>query len=95
MCASCFGFPFRARLSRRRAGRERGGTAAAGAVYWAGCSTRAHADAATTQLMLAAMSDRSFVVVYAYIKTEAGAGSRCSGLLILGRCGDAGMARRS
>jgi drug/metabolite transporter (DMT)-like permease len=39
-------------------------------VYWAWIVDGAGAQIAATALMLAAMSDRSFVVVYAYIKTE-------------------------
>src|SRR5438552_11200874 len=41
-----------------------------GAVYWAWVLDGALTQIAATALMLAAMSDRSFVVVYAYIKTE-------------------------
>jgi len=40
------------------------------AVYWPWVLQGAIAQIAATALMLAAMSDRSFVVVYAYIKTE-------------------------
>src|SRR2546423_3669672 len=40
------------------------------AVYWAWIADGALAQIAATALMLAAMNDRSFVVVYAYIKTE-------------------------
>jgi len=40
------------------------------AVYWAWVLDGALTQIAATALMLAAMSDRSFVVVYAYIKTE-------------------------
>ena len=40
------------------------------AVFWAWVLDGALAQAAATALMLAAMNDRSFVVVYAYIKTE-------------------------
>jgi drug/metabolite transporter (DMT)-like permease len=40
------------------------------AVYWAWILQGSLAQIAATALMLAAMSDRSFVVVYAYIKTE-------------------------
>jgi drug/metabolite transporter (DMT)-like permease len=39
-------------------------------VYWAWVLDGALTQIAATALMLAAMSDRSFVVVYAYIKTE-------------------------
>jgi drug/metabolite transporter (DMT)-like permease len=39
-------------------------------VYWPWVLQGAIAQIAATALMLAAMSDRSFVVVYAYIKTE-------------------------
>ena len=41
-----------------------------GAVYWAWVLDGALTQIAATALMLAAMNDRSFVVVYAYIKTE-------------------------
>jgi len=40
------------------------------AIYWPWVLQGAIAQIAATALMLAAMSDRSFVVVYAYIKTE-------------------------
>ena len=40
------------------------------AVYWPWILQGSVAQIAATALMLAAMSDRSFVVVYAYIKTE-------------------------
>src|ERR1700712_4172090 len=40
------------------------------AVYWAWVLDGALTQIAATALMLAAMNDRSFVVVYAYIKTE-------------------------
>src|SRR5438552_530607 len=40
------------------------------AVYWAWVLDGALTQITATALMLAAMSDRSFVVVYAYIKTE-------------------------
>jgi drug/metabolite transporter (DMT)-like permease len=40
------------------------------ARYWAWVADGALAQIAATALMLAAMNDRSFVVVYAYIKTE-------------------------
>jgi drug/metabolite transporter (DMT)-like permease len=40
------------------------------AIFWAWIALGAAAQTAATALMLAAMSDRSFVVVYAYIKTE-------------------------
>jgi drug/metabolite transporter (DMT)-like permease len=39
-------------------------------VYWPWVAVGALAQIAATALMLAAMNDRSFVVVYAYIKTE-------------------------
>jgi drug/metabolite transporter (DMT)-like permease len=39
-------------------------------IYWAWVIDGALAQVAATALMLAAMNDRSFVVVYAYIKTE-------------------------
>jgi drug/metabolite transporter (DMT)-like permease len=41
-----------------------------GAVYWAWVLDGAVTQIAATALMLAAMNDRSFVVVYAYINTE-------------------------
>src|SRR5215471_12479583 len=41
-----------------------------GAAYWAWVAVGALSQIAATALMLAAMNDRSFVVVYAYIKTE-------------------------
>jgi drug/metabolite transporter (DMT)-like permease len=41
-----------------------------GPVFWAWALEGALAQIAATALMLAAMNDRSFVVVYAYIKTE-------------------------
>ena len=40
-------------------------------IYWPWIMLGAFAQIAATALMLAAMNDRSFVVVYAYIKTEA------------------------
>jgi drug/metabolite transporter (DMT)-like permease len=40
------------------------------AIYWPWVLQGAVAQIAATALMLAAMSDRSFVVIYAYIKTE-------------------------
>src|SRR6267142_926356 len=39
-------------------------------IFWAWLADGALAQIAATALMLAAMNDRSFVVVYAYIKTE-------------------------
>jgi drug/metabolite transporter (DMT)-like permease len=39
-------------------------------IFWAWIADGAVAQIAATALMLAAMNDRSFVVVYAYIKTE-------------------------
>src|SRR5438445_9765763 len=41
-----------------------------GAVYWAWVLDGALTQIAATALLLAAMNDRSFVVIYAYIKTE-------------------------
>lgn len=41
-----------------------------GAIYWAWVMDGALAQIAATTLMLAAMNGRSFVVIYAYIKTE-------------------------
>src|SRR5262245_65365780 len=40
------------------------------AIYWPWVVVGALTQIAATALMLAAMNDRSFVVVYAYIKTE-------------------------
>ena len=40
------------------------------AIYWAWVLAGALGQIAATALMLAAMNDRSFVVIYAYIKTE-------------------------
>ena len=71
MCASCSAFPSRcsflagvlivtgeqpAAVRRRRSG--------------PGCSAARSAQIAATALMLSAMGERSFVVAYAYIKTE-------------------------
>src|SRR5215468_4513871 len=53
------------------------------AVYWAWVLDGALAQIAATALMLAAMNDRSFVVVYAYIKTEP-VQAALFGLLFLG-----------
>ena len=65
-----FGFPFALSfllgvlfVDRRRA-------AAAAAVFWPWVLAGALAQIAATALMLAAMGERSFVVAYAYIKTE-------------------------
>jgi drug/metabolite transporter (DMT)-like permease len=52
-------------------------------VYWPWVVLGAGAQIAATALMLAAMSDRSFVVVYAYIKTEA-VQAALFGLIFLG-----------
>jgi drug/metabolite transporter (DMT)-like permease len=52
-------------------------------VYWPWIIDGALAQVAATALMLAAMNDRSFVVVYAYIKTEA-VQAALFGLLFLG-----------
>src|SRR3977135_2079859 len=41
-----------------------------GGIFWAWLADGALAQIAATALMLAAMNDRSFVVVYAYIKSE-------------------------
>src|SRR3954470_18757642 len=53
------------------------------AIYWPWVLQGAIAQIAATALMLAAMSDRSFVVVYAYIKTEP-VEVALFGLLVLG-----------
>ena len=65
-----FGFPFALvfLLIVRLAGSEMPPMPSAG--YWRWASVGALAQIAATALMLAAMNDRSFVVVYAYIKTE-------------------------
>ena len=52
-------------------------------TYWAWVLEGALAQMAATGLMLAAMNDRSFVVVYAYIKTEP-AQAALFGLIFLG-----------
>ena len=52
-------------------------------VYWPWVAAGAGAQIAATALMLAAMGDRSFVVVYAYIKTEP-VQAALFGLLFLG-----------
>jgi drug/metabolite transporter (DMT)-like permease len=52
-------------------------------VYWPWVAVGAGAQIAATALMLAAMGDRSFVVVYAYIKTEP-VQAALFGLLFLG-----------
>ena len=52
-------------------------------VYWPWVIVGALAQIAATALMLAAMNDRSFVVVYAYIKTEP-MQAALFGLLVLG-----------
>src|SRR2546421_6275249 len=62
-----------------------------GAVYWAWVLDGALTQIAATALMLAAMSDRSFVVVYAYIKTEP-VQVALFGLIILGDAVTPGMA---
>src|SRR5499433_420491 len=61
------------------------------AVYWTWVLDGALAQIAATALMLAAMSDRSFVVVYAYIKTEP-VQAALFGLLFLGDVVTAGAA---
>ncbi len=53
------------------------------AVFWPWVLLGAGAQIAATALMLAAMNDRSFVVVYAYIKTEA-VQAALFGLIFLG-----------
>jgi drug/metabolite transporter (DMT)-like permease len=53
------------------------------AIYWAWVADGALAQIAATALMLAAMNDRSFVVIYAYIKTEP-VQAALFGLLFLG-----------
>jgi drug/metabolite transporter (DMT)-like permease len=62
-----------------------------GAIYWAWVLDGALTQIAATALMLAAMSDRSFVVVYAYIKTEP-VQVALFGLIILGDAVTPGMA---
>src|SRR5437773_1608295 len=61
------------------------------AVYWAWVLDGALTQIAATALMLAAMSDRSFVVIYAYIKTEP-VQVALFGLVILGDAVTPGMA---
>jgi drug/metabolite transporter (DMT)-like permease len=53
------------------------------AIYWPWVVLGAGAQIAATALMLAAMNERSFVVVYAYIKTEA-VQAALFGLIFLG-----------
>jgi drug/metabolite transporter (DMT)-like permease len=60
-------------------------------VYWPWVIVGALAQIAATALMLAAMNDRSFVVVYAYIKTEP-VQAALFGLLVLGDVVTPGMA---
>ena len=60
-------------------------------VYWAWVLDGALTQIAATALMLAAMNDRSFVVVYAYIKTEP-VQVALFGLVILGDAVTPGMA---
>jgi drug/metabolite transporter (DMT)-like permease len=52
-------------------------------IYWPWVLLGAGAQIAATALMLAAMNDRSFVVIYAYIKTEA-VQAALFGLIFLG-----------
>jgi drug/metabolite transporter (DMT)-like permease len=59
--------------------------------YWPWVIVGALAQIAATALMLAAMNDRSFVVVYAYIKTEP-VQAALFGLLVLGDVVTPGMA---
>src|SRR5207248_3699924 len=61
------------------------------AVYWAWVLDGALTQIAATALMLAAMNDRSFVVVYAYIKTEP-VQVALFGLVVLGDAVTPGMA---
>ncbi len=65
-----FGFPFALVFPRRVLIASGEALPRPGAVYWAWVLDGALAQIAATALMLAAMNDRSFVVVYAYIKTE-------------------------
>ena len=60
-------------------------------VYWPWVILGALAQIAATALMLAAMNDRSFVVVYAYIKTEP-VQAALFGLVFLGDAVTPGMA---
>jgi drug/metabolite transporter (DMT)-like permease len=60
-------------------------------VYWPWVMLGALAQIAATALMLAAMNDRSFVVVYAYIKTEP-VQAALFGLVFLGDTVTPGMA---
>jgi drug/metabolite transporter (DMT)-like permease len=60
-------------------------------VFWPWVALGALAQIAATALMLAAMSDRSFVVVYAYIKTEP-VQAALFGLVFLGDAVTMGMA---
>jgi drug/metabolite transporter (DMT)-like permease len=61
------------------------------AIYWVWVLDGALTQIAATALMLAAMSDRSFVVVYAYIKTEP-VQVALFGLVMLGDAVTPGMA---
>ena len=65
-----FGLPFALIFLIVVHDRARPAAAAAAAVFWAWVIAGALTQIAATALMLAAMNDRSFVVVYAYIKTE-------------------------
>jgi drug/metabolite transporter (DMT)-like permease len=60
-------------------------------VFWPWAIVGALTQIAATALMLAAMNERSFVVVYAYIKTEA-LQAALFGLVFLGDAVNAGMA---
>ena len=89
-----FGVAVRAACFCRRAARERRGAAARRpAIYWPWMLQGAIAQIAATALMLAAMNDRSFVVVYAYIKTEP-VQVALFGLMFLGDAVTLPMARR-
>jgi drug/metabolite transporter (DMT)-like permease len=65
-----FGFPFALMFLAVVAFASGAALPQPGAAYWAWVVGGALSQIAATALMLAAMNDRSFVVVYAYIKTE-------------------------
>jgi drug/metabolite transporter (DMT)-like permease len=65
-----FGFPFALIFLVLVLGATGAALPVPGPSYWAWVLQGAFAQIAATALMLAAMNDRSFVVVYAYIKTE-------------------------
>ena len=70
MCASCSACRSRWCFCSSCCSRAAQALPSPPAVYWPWVLQGAIAQIAATALMLAAMSDRSFVVVYAYIKTE-------------------------